>query len=525
MARIVIDPITRIEGHLGIEAEVTNGKVTNAWARSTMARGLEKMLVGRDPRDATYVTERVCGVCTGSHGWASSIAVERAQGTQNLPELARLMRNLILGACWLHDKPLHFYYLSALDYLDVAVLTNYSGPNPYILKIKDLIREQQAGPLLPRYTPDEYTVRDVNLVAHCIESYVKAFEVQAKAKKMSALFSGKQPHQSSIVPGGVTCLPDARQILTFRDLLNEVNEFIEKTYVEDVVTLGTGPLLKLASSEVGVGFQNYLSYGGFPEDGTNLNFLLPAGVIINGSLDNTSTNPPNIEKNINEDVKYGWYDPKDGGHPYNGKQNFQLDKGGAYTFSKAPRYKGEPMEVGPLARLMVAIKRNVKHNAVETLKNLITKGAKPGAVARHAARALEALMVRDAMYRWLDELEKRIARGERIIHDTAHWAPPVSGQGYGLVEAPRGALGHWCVINNRVTQNYAMVVPTTWNASPRDSRGKVGPIERALIGCPVPNLENPINIVRIVRSFDPCIACAVHLIHPKTNNIICVEIP
>ncbi len=524
MAKIVVDPITRIEGHLGIEAEVTNGKIVNVWARSTMARGLEKMLVGKDPRDAVYVTERVCGVCIGSHGWASSLAVEGAQGTQNLPELARLMRNLIVGAAWLHDKPLHFYHLSALDYLDVAVLTNYNGSNPYLSKVKQLILDQQAGPLLPRYEPDEFTVRDLDLVAHCVESYVKALQMQAKAKKMSAFFSGKQPHQSSILPGGVTYLPDSYKIINFRYLLDEVSAFIENTYVADVVALGTGPLLKLATSGVGVGYQNYLSFGGFPEDGTNLNFLLPAGAIVGGELDNSSTNPANIEKNISEDVKFGWYDPNDGGHPYNGKQNFQLDKKGAYTYSKAPRYKGEPMEVGPLARMMVAINRDVKHKAAATLKDLVAKGVKPGAAARHAARALEALMVRDAMYRWLDDLEERIAQGQRTIHDTAHWDPPASGSGYGLIEAPRGALGHWCKINNKVLENYAMVVPTTWNVSPRDAQGKVGPIERALMGCPIPDLENPINVVRIVHSFDPCIACAVHLIHPETNRTIRVEI-
>jgi len=353
---------------------------------------------------------------------------------------------------------------------------------------------------------------------------VKALQMQAKAKKMSALFSGKQPHQSSILPGGVTYLPDSYKIINFRYLLDEVSAFIENTYVADVVALGTGPLLKLATSGVGVGYQNYLSFGGFPEDGTNLNFLLPAGAIVGGELDNSSTNPANIEKNISEDVKFGWYDPNDGGHPYNGKQNFQLDKKGAYTYSKAPRYKGEPMEVGPLARMMVAINRDVKHKAAATLKDLVAKGVKPGAAARHAARALEALMVRDAMYRWLDDLEERIAQGQRTIHDTAHWDPPASGSGYGLIEAPRGALGHWCKINNKVLENYAMVVPTTWNVSPRDAQGKVGPIERALMGCPIPDLENPINIVRIVHSFDPCIACAVHLIHPETNRTIRVEI-
>lgn len=524
MARITIDPITRIEGHLKVDVEVTNGKVVNAWASGTMYRGLEKMLVGRDPRDAVYVTERVCGVCTGSHAWAASQAVEKAQGTQQLPDLGRLMRNIILGASWLHDHPLHFYHLSALDYLDLAVLTNYSGSSPYILKIKQLILDEQAGPFLPRYNPDEFTVSDLDLVVHCVENYVKALEVSAKAKKLSALFSGKQPHQASIIPGGVTYLPDAGKIAEFRALFEEISEFIEKTYVADVVLLGTGPLFKLATSSVGVGYQNYLSFGGFPEDGSNMNFLYPAGAIVGGKLDSNSVNPAYIDKSLSEDVKSGWYDAADGGHPYVGTQNVQRDKKDAYSYSKAPQYNGEPMEVGPLARMMVAIHSGTNHSSVATLKDLVGKGVQPGAVARHAARALETIMIRDAVAKWIDELETRVARGERIIHDTAHWDPPAGGQGSGLIEAPRGALGHWCVIKDNVTQNYAMIVPTTWNIAPRDAKGRLGPMEKAFIGCPIPDLKNPINIVRIVHSMDPCIACAVHLIHPKTNERIRIDI-
>ncbi|MDI6630880.1 MAG: nickel-dependent hydrogenase large subunit [Bacillota bacterium] len=522
MARVVVDPITRIEGHLKIEAEVTNGVISDAWSSGTMARGIEKMLTGRDPRDATYVTERLCGVCFGSHGWASAIAVEKAQGTKKLPELARLLRNLILGACWLHDKPLHFYHLSALDYLDLAVLTNYQGTDPNLLQIKELLRTNQAGPLLPRYTPDEYCVKDLDLVAHCVQSYLTALKMQAVAKKMAAIFCGKQPHQSSIVPGGVTQLPNAEQRGAFKSLLDQVANFIKNVYVADVVLLGTGPLLGLAKSDVGVGYQNFLCYGGFPEDDTGENFLLPAGAIVNGSL--VETSPAAIEQKITEAVTYSWYLDTDGGHPYNEGQNFTLDKPDAYSFLKAPRYDGNPMEVGPLARLMVAIARQNSHSAVKTLTDLVAQGVKPGAVARHAARALEALMIVDGMYRWLDKLESRIAQGDRTIHDTAHWEPPASGRGYGLVEAPRGSLGHWAIISQKVLANYSMVVSTTWNASPRDAAGQVGPIEKALIGCPVPDLNNPINIVRVVRSFDPCIACAVHLIHPTSNRVVRIEL-
>lgn len=544
--RVVIDPITRIEGHLKIEVEVANGKVTNAWSSGTMARGAEKMLAGRDPRDAVYVTERMCGVCFGSHAWASAVAVERAQGTTELPELARILRNLIVGACWLHDKPLHFYHLAALDYLDITVLTRYNGRDPYILKLKELIINNQAGPLLPRYEPDEWSINDLELVVHAVKSYLQALIMQAKAKKMSALFSGKQPHQASIVAGGVTYLPTKAQINEFEKLLLEQRLFITKTYVADVLLIGAGPLLRLAQSKLGVGYQNYLSYGGFPmaAEPRDTDYVLWPGAIVNDAV--AETNPAAIEAKVSEDAKYAWYLDSCGGHPYKESQIFDLDKPGAYSFIKAPRWAGNPMEVGPLARMMVNVKRRNPHPAVATFKGLLAAGVQPGAVARHAARALEALMILDAMTIWLTQLKAALGLGSTVlgeelenslisdltksiipggltknpvIHDTKHWNPPYSGRGYGLVEAPRGALGHWCIIKDHKIDNYSMVVPTTWNGSPRDSAGKRGPIEQALIGTPVPDVDNPNNIVRVVRSFDPCIACAVHLIHPTTNQI------
>lgn len=525
MGTVIVDPVTRIEGHLKIEAEVTNGVITDVHASGTMARGLEKLLVGRDTRDANYVTERVCGVCFGSHGWCSSLAVETAHGTTALPELARILRNLIVGAAWLHDHPLHFYHLSALDYLDLAVLVNYTGTDPYIQKIRDLIIANDAAPLLPRYEPDGYSINDLDTVVAAVSHYLDALVMQVKAKRMSALFSGKQPHQSAIVTGGVTYLPTAAQIAEFRTMLAEQTDFINNVYINDVVTLGTGPLLGLATSDVGVGYQNYLSFGGFPDpaDPSGMGYVYPAGAIVNGSL--VETDPAAIQAVLAEDVTYGWYVPGTGGHPYDESQDFDLDKAGAYTFSKAPRYNGSPMEVGPLARMMVMVQRGVSHPAVQQFIDLVNAGVQPNAVARHAARALETKMICEAMVRWLDELEARIGGGDNIIHDTAHWDPPTGpSQGYGLVEAPRGALGHWIKTDNALTDNYAMIVPTTWNVSPRDASGVIGPIEKALMGCPIPDELNPNNIVRIVRSFDPCIACAVHVIDAEGNEINTVTI-
>ncbi len=242
MGTVIVDPVTRIEGHLKITTEVVNGVVTDAHASGTMARGLESLLIGRDTRDAPYVTERVCGVCFGSHGWCSSLAVEAAHGTTELPALARIMRNLIVGACFLHDHPLHFYHLSALDYLDLATLVNYAGTDTYINKIKQLIIDNDAAPLLPRYEPDGFSINDLDTVASAVGHYLDALVMQVKAKRMSALFSGKQPHQASIVPGGVTYLPTAEQIAEFRTMLVEQTDFINNVYIADVVALGTGPI-------------------------------------------------------------------------------------------------------------------------------------------------------------------------------------------------------------------------------------------------------------------------------------------
>jgi Ni,Fe-hydrogenase I large subunit len=260
MGTVIIDPVTRIEGHLRAEVDVTDGLVTDARVSGTMARGFENLLVGKDPRDATYVTERICGVCFGSHGWTSSLAVEHAHGTtdQDLPDAARLLRNLIVGACWLHDHPLHFYHLSALDYLDLRVLLGYTGADTYMLKLKALVEAEiadgnllgeQAGPLVPHYDydHDDWFIKDPDVVISAVGHYLDALVMQVKAKKMSALLAGKQPHQSGIVVGGVTQMPDSKTLKDFEYMLNEQIEFINNVYVADVLALGTGPLLDLAT--------------------------------------------------------------------------------------------------------------------------------------------------------------------------------------------------------------------------------------------------------------------------------------
>ncbi|MDQ7095494.1 nickel-dependent hydrogenase large subunit [Desulfosporosinus sp. PR] len=512
MTKIVVDPLTRIEGHLKIEVEVDNGKISEAHVVGTMFRGIEPMLRGRDPRDATYVTERVCGVCAGSHGWASSLALDKAFGAK-VPAGGRIIRNLILGAMWLHDHPLHFYHLSALDYLDVMAVAQYQGKDPGLLAVKDkvmkLVAAGDTAPLTPRYKPDEFSVNNPELVTMAVAHYLKALEMQAKAKKMSALFAGKQPHQSSIVVGGVTMLPNIEVVEQFRSMLLEQLDFVEKVYLQDVLTFGTGPLLPLAQAGVGGGALNYMSYGGFARDDEGKDLLLKSGVIMNGDLSKILTLD---ESKITEDVQYSWYKTSANGKtPYSEDTIPDLDKKDAYTFVKAPRYDGKPMEVGPLARMLIMQPKG--------LMDIIAKyNIKPGAVARHAARAYETLMLAQDMLTWLDALEKEMGANFRI-HDTEHWEAPATGQGSGLTEAPRGSLGHFIKVADHKIENYQMVVPTTWNFSPRDDSGVPGPLEQALIGVPVPDPENPLNIVRVVRSYDPCLACAIHLIDPKTNDV------
>jgi hydrogenase large subunit len=515
--RIVIDPVTRIEGHLRVEVEVKNGMVVDAWTKGTMFRGLEQIIQGKDPRDAVYITERICGVCMASHGWTSAMAVENAHGAV-LPTVARLIRNLLVGALWLHDHPLHFYHLSVLDYLDVLAIKDYQGKDQNLLSVKDkimkLVEMGDTAPLTPRYEPDDYSVRDPEIVATALSHYFQALKIQAKAKKLSAILGGKQPHQSSIIVGGVTGYPNDEQLEQFEQLLEEIVDFIKNIYVPDVVYFATGPLLPLAKSGLGKGPGNYLAYGAFPMNDSGKKKLFPGGFIQSGQ---TKIQEIDVAK-ITEDVTSSWYKESPIANPWDSFTEVDLNKNGAYTFVKSPRYNGLSSEVGPMSRMLVA-----EHKPF--LQFIKEYSIRPGAVARHLARAQETILVADAMFKWLEELKglleqrKYLTDGKVYIHDSQHWDPPQSGRGAGLNEAPRGALGHWVEIEDHKVKNYQMVVPTTWNVSPRDNKGIPGPIEQALIGMPVdPN--NPVNLVRVIRSFDPCLACAVHVISSEGDRMI-----
>ncbi|MEW5784850.1 MAG: nickel-dependent hydrogenase large subunit [Bacillota bacterium] len=520
--KIVIDPVTRIEGHLKVEAEIANGIVSDARLVGTMFRGMEQLVVGKDPRDVPYVVERVCGVCAGVHGWASCMALEEAHGA-TVPEMGRVLRNLMMGALWLHDHILHFYHLAALDYIDPTAVLAYTGSVPELVAVKDKIKSlADAGdlhPVLPSYKPDDFCVRDPELVTQLVYHYLQALEIQAKGRKASAIFAGKQPHHSTMVVGGVTSFPTLGQVEQFRRILNEVIAFARHTYIPDAVLLATGPLAPLEKASVGATAGHYLSYGGYPLDQSGGKLLFPSGVIFNNNFSEVQSFDPAA---IREEVDYSWYkDEARPGHPSERVTDVNLDKTKGYSFVKAPRYQGKPMEVGPLARMLV-MQPAPFMELMETLQ--VTR---PGAVMRHAARAVDTLVMADAVQDWVSELIALIGEtgvygsgGNAAIHDTAHWEPPFEGIGQGLNEAPRGALGHWITISDKKVKRYQMVVPTTWNASPQDEAGQKGPIEEALIGAPVADPENPINILRIIRSFDPCLACAIHLIHPKGSSVI-----
>ncbi len=511
--KITIDPMTRIEGHLKIDVEIEDGKVKNSWSSGTMARGFEAMLIGKDPRDASFVTSRFCGVCYSVHQICSARALDVAFGA-NVPWGGNLIRNLVMGAEYIYDHLIHFYQLSALDYIDVMAIANYNGKDKDLLAVKDkivgLVQAKDTFPLTPRYKPDEFSVNDPEMVTMAVKHYIDALKMHAKARNMGAIWGGRTPHYQNIVVGGVTSYPDINQVTRFRTMLDKQKKFVEEVYIPDVLAFGTGPLWKLAELGVGGGHYNYLAYGDFPKDERGKDLVFPSGVIIGLDPSNLKVNAVNTDK-ITESVKYSWYKENKPVHPYKGEQIFDLNKKEAYSFVKAPRYDGNPMEVGPLARMLVA--KN------PTIIDLVKKGAKPGAVARHAARAIETKLVVDACYEWLDQLLTEMTKPGFKIHDTKHWDPPESGMGSGFHEAPRGALGHWVKVKNKKIENYQAVVPSTWNASPRCDKGVRGQYEESLIGVPVPDPENPINVVRVIRSFDPCLACAIHLIDPQTNEI------
>ena len=567
MTHVVVDPVTRIEGHLRIEAEVDGGAVQDAWSSSTMFRGIEIILKGRDPRDAWAFTQRICGVCTTVHAITSIRAVENAIGAEPPPN-ARLLRNLIMASQMVQDHVVHFYHLHALDWVDiVSALSADPGATAALAqsisdwplsseryfagvaeRVKGFVERGQLGPFGNAYWghPAYRLPPEANLMA--VAHYLEALDWQREFIKIHAYLGGKNPHLQSFLVGGQATPLDLNQqasinittIAAMQQLIAKAKKFVEKVYIPD--------LLAVASfykdwAGYGSGVGNYLVYGEYPDgDGPDAPLFLPSGVIRNQDLSTVEPFNPDM---VTEYVTHSWYD-YDGGndqglHPFDGETNpnytgpqppyDRLDTEGSYSWLKSPRYDGLPMEVGPLARMLVAYASG--HERVQELVGfaLGQLGVGPEALfstlGRVAARGIETLVLAEKLDSWLGELADNMGRGDLEICDNSKWDPstwPAECTGAGFHEAPRGALGHWVHIRNGEIARYQCVVPSTWNAGPRDAMGQPGPYEAALIGNPVANPEQPLEILRTVHSFDPCMACGVHVLDPRGHELVKVRV-
>ncbi|MFP4347129.1 MAG: nickel-dependent hydrogenase large subunit [Desulfococcaceae bacterium] len=554
--RVTIDPITRIEGHLRIEVEVEDGKVKDAWSSGQLFRGIEMILKGRDPRDAYHFVQRSCGVCTYVHGLASVRAVEDAVGVQ-IPPNARIIRNLLHGAQFQHDHIVHFYHLHALDWVDVVsalkadprktakLSENVSnapwGGSAYYKdvqnRLKTFVESGQLGPFNNAYWghPAYKLPPEENLMATA--HYIEALRLQAKAAKMHAVFGGKNPHIQSLVVGGVTSVRDLNpdRIFQFLHLWKETQKFVKDVYIPD--------LLMVASyykdwGGIG-GTTNFLAYGDLPSSEKEPeSFLFPRGVVFNRDLGKVEMAD---QEKVTEHVKHAWYADHEPMHPFGGVTEpqhgpyepggertwwFGRTQTGKYSWLKAPRYEGAACEVGPLARVLVAYASGNK--PVQSVVNATAKKlnvpveAMFSTLGRTAARGLETIIIGDNMENMIMSLVENVRNG-----DTKTYQPyemPDTGMGYGLNDVARGSLGHWIEIENKKIKNYQYVVPSTWNLGPRCEGGKKGPVEEALIGTPIADPKRPIEVLRTVHSFDPCIACAVHVIDPKSNEVYKVKV-
>lgn len=512
MSTIVIDPVTRIEGHLKIDAVVEDGVVKEAHCSGMLFRGIEQILRGRDPRDAQVITQRICGVCPIAHATASSLALDDAFGVAAaVPHNGRVVRNLILGSNYIQSHILHFYHLAALDFVDATAAAGYTGPDRNLRLVADYLAGGGYSPFLPRYEGDYRLTNEANLA--CASHYVEALHMRREAHEMLAIFGGKMPHQMSIFPGGALELVTVDKIMAFRHKLERLRDFINQIYLPDVLAVAKA---YPDYAQIGRGCRRYLSYGAWDLDQspdlTQRRRYLPGGLLDLATGEHQPLDP----NRITEQVRYSWYKASSDLPPSRGQSDADPTKPGAYTFLKAPRYDGQVCEVGPLARLLIAHNRG--HERVRQLvQTVLTElGADASALSsvlgRHAARAIECKLVADAMADWVLQLKPDEPT-------CAESAVPTEGTGVGLAEAPRGSVGHWITIRDGVIENYQAVVPTTWNCSPRDDHDQPGTCEQALEGAPVKDEQNPFELVRIVRSFDPCLACAIHLVRPKGRDI------
>ena len=504
-ATITIDPITRIEGHMKVEAVVDGGAVREARCSGTLFRGFETILSGRHPLDAVRITQRVCGVCPAVHGTASAMGLDEALGVaERVPDNGRIVRNLILGSNYLQSHILHFFALAALDYVDVTAAADYAGGESDLVAVRAFLGRGALAPFTPRYEGDYRCDKAANL--DLLRAYLKALQARRTCHEMLAVFGGKMPHNVAVVPGGVTAAVTTDKIATFYGKLQEVAAFVADVYLPTIFTVARayGDYF-----DIGRGCGRFLSYGVFDLDASSSDSLARRRLLVRGVAEAGGRLAPVEAAKIREDVAHSRYTADCAAPPAEGKTVPDPEKAGAYSWIKAPRYDGRPAEVGPLARAMVAYAAGDAVYKPEIEAALKAAGlAAPRLVSvlgRHLARALECRILVRVLADWLQELRP----GEPAA---VPLAIPQEGTGAGLVDGPRGALGHWVQIQNQVISRYQLVVPTTWNGSPRDAAGTPGPIEQALQGTKVKDRDNPFELVRIVRSFDPCLACSVHVL-------------
>jgi hydrogenase large subunit len=573
--RIVVDPITRIEGHLRIEAEMQGENIAQAYSSGTMVRGIETILRGRDPRDAWAFTQRICGVCTLVHGIASVRAVEDAL-KYDIPPNARLIRNLMIGAQTIHDHVMHFYHLHALDWVDVVnaldadpnatsdlaqSLSSWPKSSPGYFsdmakKLRSFVESGQLGIFANGYWghPAYKLPPEANLMA--VAHYLEALAWQRDVARLLTVFGGKNPHPNFVV-GGAPCPIDlnsdsainAEKLAQVQTFLGTMRTFVDQVYLPD--TLAIAGFYK-DWAERGEGLGNFLCYGDLPT-GSLLDpdpgFLLPRGAILGRDLSTVHEVDLHDDDQIKEYIAHSWYEYREGNekglHPYAGETLFDYDgRGGptppfqhvevedGYSWLKSPRWKGHAMEVGPLARVLLLYATG--HDQAKELVGMTLSSLKLpvdalfSTLGRTAARTLETKIVADAMQGWYDALVANIKAGDTKTFNETLWEPsswPNEARGAGYMEAPRGALGHWVLIKDGTIDNYQAVVPSTWNAGPRDPGGHPGAYEAALQdNHQLVDAKQPLEILRTIHSFDPCIACAVHLLDPETGEQIRVQV-
>ena len=564
--RIVVDPITRIEGHLRIEAEVDSGNtITGAYSSGTMVRGLEIILKGRDPREAWAFTQRACGVCTTVHSFASIRSVEDALDIQ-IPKAANLMRNLMIAQQYVHDHVMHFYHLHALDWVDVvdalkadpaqtSTIQQSISPWPnsspgYFAdvqkKVQGIVDSGQLSIFANAYWghPAYKLPPEVNLLA--VAHYLEALDAQKTFTKIHTIFGGKNPHPNFVV-GGVPMPIDpnsdtalnADRLAIIKDSIDRMIAFVDQVYIPDL--LAVAPYY-LEYAGLGEGLGNFLTWGEFPDTDNRdtSKFLVPRAVITDRDLAGIQEPDPRDFERMREFVTHSWYEQSAGDqaglHPWDGETKFNftgpkapydfLEVEQKYSWLKAPRWAEMPMEVGPLARVLAMYAsgheqtRELTDFVLKTLDAPIT--AVFSTLGRTAARGIETKVFADFMLQTYNDLIEAIKAGETDTFNGEKWEPtswPSHAEGFGYMEAPRGALGHWIVIDQRKITNYQMVVPTTWNGSPRDHKGQPGAYEASLVGTQLAKPEWPLEILRTIHSFDPCMACAIHMVDAEGNDL------